>query len=446
MPKDRPPHRSRRLRSPIRRWGGWISAFQYERCPIEQLERRAKHHDTFVLRSLVAGQMRVIATPELAHRILHAPGDRFLAGTANMHILPLLPQNTLLTLDGDAHRQRRHQLAPLLGHKRLDASAEQIRALVGVELERWPVGEEFAALPRLRSLTFRIAATVILGVDEEAEFLTLERSLAAALRPDAMLSGYRALQRLGAASPQAAARRGRQRFADCLAEVMAGRELPLSADEVFTLLLAAQDTTATAIAWALLELAHNPTLVQEMLPWSSGKIEPRWVDAVVHETLRLHPPLVDIARRPTEPVTLAGEDVPAGALLMICPALISRSDLHPHPNRFDPHRMLGRRPDPHGWIPFGGGPRRCLGAPLAMLELREVVKQAIERFELTPTHAHVERGRLYGTAVVPAQGCRLILTRRSIPQPAAHDHQPTEPPSQPAGPRECDERTANPKH
>jgi cytochrome P450 len=446
MLNQRRPHASSRVRSQIRPWNGWIAALRYERRPIEQLERRAKHYDSFVWRSLVAGQMRVVAAPELAHQILHAPGDRYLAGAANTHILPLLPQNTLLTLDGDQHRQRRRQLAPLLGHKRLDASAEQIGALVAGELERWPVGEEFAAMPRLRSLTFRVAATVILGVHEEAEVVRLERGIGAALRPYAMLSGYRALRRLGPASPHAVARRGRQRFADCLSEVMAGRELPFSADEVFTLLLAAQDTTATAIAWALLELAHNPTLAQAMMPRSSGDIEPRWVDAVVHETLRLHPPLVDIARRPTEPVTLAGEVVPAGALLMICPALISHSTLHPNPTRFDPYRILGRRPDPHGWIPFGGGPRRCLGAPLAMLELREVIKQAIERFEMKPARPQVERGRLYGTAVVPAQGCGLILTQRSIPRRVAHDHQPPEPPSQTGRPTQCDERTANPKH
>ena len=63
-------------------------------------------------------------------------------------------------------------------------------------------------------------------------------------------------------------------------------------------------------------------------------------------------------------------------------------------------------------MPFGGGDRRCLGASLAMLELREVLPLIIDRFELRPARAIREQPRLYGTALVPARGAQVILCPR----------------------------------
>jgi cytochrome P450 len=108
--------------------------------------------------------MLVLATPELANEVLHAPAGTYLAGAANRRILPLLPENTVLTLDGEAHRARRRQLAPLFRGDSLDAIAPVIRGLASRELESWPIGRPFAVLPRMRSLTLRVAARVILGL------------------------------------------------------------------------------------------------------------------------------------------------------------------------------------------------------------------------------------------------------------------------------------------
>jgi len=109
---------------------------------------------------------------------------------------------------------------------------------------------------------------------------------------------------------------------------------------------------------------------------------------------------------------LAGRNVPAGALLLIPPPLIHREAAAEEGDRFEITRFRGSRPDPHTWLPFGGGDRRCLGASLAMLELREILPQIIERFELTPARSEPERQRLYGTALVPDRGACVVLSRR----------------------------------
>ncbi|MGH2859869.1 MAG: cytochrome P450 [Solirubrobacteraceae bacterium] len=391
---------------------GLPSAVAFERRPLQTLERRRADGDMFPLTSLIAGGMLVLAAPELARQVLHAPSGRFLAGAANQRILPPLPANTLLALDGAAHRERRSQLAPLFGGAPLKSIADQLDDLISGELDRWPIGRPFAVLPRLRSLTFSIAARLLLGVTDETDLAELKTGLASGLGPYAMLSGYPTLKRLRSVSPQAAAGRGRERFAQGLVGVLRGRELPFSADEAFALLLAGRDTTATALAWALMQLAHLPG-VQRMVADQAAADDRGWVDAVIHETLRVHPPLVDIVRQPAETVRLAGQHLQAGTLLMICPALVGRSNVHPDPGNFNPERFLGRHPDPLGWIPFGGGERRCLGAPLAMLELREVLARVIARFELTPGAPRLEQPRLYGTAVVPSKGGEIVLTPRS---------------------------------
>jgi cytochrome P450 len=366
--------------------------------------------------------MLVVGAPELAHEVLQAPPGTYLAGSANSRILPVLPENSVLTLDGEHHRQRRRKLAPMFHGEALEEIAPVIRDLAAREVERWPLGRPFPVLPRMRWLALNIAARLILGVEDPARVNRLERSLREALRPYSMLSGIGALARLGRLSPDAAADRGRRAFARGLAEVVQSRrEDPvdeasiaetLGPDEVFALLLAGHETAATGLAWAIESLAWAPRAADAVARELPGSERPS-LDAAIWETLRLRPPLVDIVRHVGGPVRLAGRNVPAGTLLLIPPPLIHREAAAQEPDRFEIARFRGSRPDPHTWLPFGGGDRRCLGASLAMLELREILPQIIERFELHPAHSEPERPRLYGTALVPDRGgCVLLGPRR----------------------------------
>lgn len=375
----------------------------------------------FALSSLVAGRMVVLSTPELAHEVLHASPGTYLAGAANRRILPVLPEDTVLTLDGEPHLQRRHRLARFFHGDALEALVPAIREITSREIADWPPGVPFAVLPRMRLLSLSVASRLILGVSDQALVSLIESHLARALRPYAMLAGHRALRHLRAARPQAAARRGRHEFGRGLSEVLrAGSttaESPASAleevgtDQLLALMLAGQETTATALAWAIYELARAPQLV-ERLSAEQGQADRPWLEAVISETLRFRPPLIDIVREPTEPVRLGGRDIAAGTLLLIPPPLIHLQGRQPDGDEFSPGRFLRHHPDPHTWLPFGGGDRRCLGAPLAMLELREVLPKIVERFELRPARSIRERPRLYGTALVPARGAEIVLASR----------------------------------
>jgi cytochrome P450 len=365
--------------------------------------------------------MLVVGAPELAHEVLYAPPGTYLTGAANRRILPVLPEDSVLTLDGEPHRQRRRELAPMFHGEGLNAIAPVVRELAGREVEGWPLGRPLAVLPRMRSLTLSVAVRLILGIEDSACVEQVERHLRQVVRPYLMLSGMNALARLGPLSPQAAAERGHRAFALGLAEAVrcrrdgardeaSGPEL-LRHQEVFALLLAAHETTATALAWAIELLAWAPHAADAVAREPPGAQRPS-LDGVIWESLRLRPPLVDIVRQPVGSVRLAGRSVPAGTLLLIPPPLIHREAAIEEGDRFDIGRFRGGQPDPHTWLPFGGGERRCLGASLALLELREILPQIIDRFELLPARSEPERPRLHGTALVPARGACVVLRPR----------------------------------
>ena len=97
---------------------------------------------------------------------------------------------------------------------------------------------------------------------------------------------------------------------------------------------------------------------------------------------------------------------------MLIPPPLIQGHGHPEPDTFMADRFLGQRPNPRTWMPFGGGARRCLGASLALLELREILAHVVQRFELEPVGSRPEEARLHGTALIPASGGRVVLRPR----------------------------------
>lgn len=414
----------------------WRRALSFHRRPVETLiERERAHGPAFSLPTPIAGPMWVVATPDLAHDVLHAEAGTYRAGRANRRILPVLPNDTVLTLDGDAHRERRSLLTPLFRGESLAAMAPVVRQIASGEIDRWPMGAPFDVLPRTRFMTLGIAARLLLGVEGRALIGKLERHLSRALHPYTLLAGNARLRHLGPASPQAAARRRRAEFARGIADIRSAQEArprdgrpdalgalrgadsdgvaideTTAADEVFALLLAAHETTATALAWAIQLLAFDPDAAAAVAG-ESGREERPHLDAIVSEVLRHRPPLFDIAREVARPTRLGDRDLPCGTLVLIPPPLLHRHE-HVAPDDFVADRFLELRPDQRTWMPFGGGDRRCLGASLALLELREVIACIVGRYELRAAGERPEKARLYGTALPPERGGRVILRRR----------------------------------
>jgi cytochrome P450 len=149
-------------------------------------------------------------------------------------------------------------------------------------------------------------------------------------------------------------------------------------DEVATMILAGHETTATALFWALYLMALDPETQEEVAAETQGEpldsmadIErQKFTRAVMDETMRLYPPAFLIARAALEPDDIAGLEVAPRDIIMIAPWLLHRHEkLWDQPNAFIPKRFLSSEaPDRFAYLPFGAGPRICIGAPFARAE------------------------------------------------------------------------------
>lgn len=112
---------------------------------------------------------------------------------------------------------------------------------------------------------------------------------------------------------------------------------------------------------------------------------------------------------------LAGHVLDGGILVLVAPLLVHHRDLYASRDAFVPERFVGRSaPDPATWIPFGGGTRRGLGAELATSEMGIVLSELICAYALGPAGERAERARLTGTAIAPARGASVVLSRRAV--------------------------------
>jgi cytochrome P450 len=119
--------------------------------------------------------------------------------------------------------------------------------------------------------------------------------------------------------------------------------------------------------------------------------------------------IVDVARKLTAPAVVGGYELPAGTFVLpAIAALHYREDIFPEPRRFQPERFLDGKVDNYAWIPFGGGVRRCIGAAFAEYEMRTILREFVERAELTPADPEPERVRVRNITLAPAKGARVI--------------------------------------
>jgi cytochrome P450 len=152
-------------------------------------------------------------------------------------------------------------------------------------------------------------------------------------------------------------------------------------DEAVTLFFAGHETTAHQLAWTLLLLAEHPEVEAALraeaseAPAFDRALDLPLLDRTLKETLRLYPPTWVFDRAPVEDVVLGGFRVPAGEAVYVSPFVTQRDPrFFPDPERFDPGRWAGGSEPPKlSYLPFGAGPRMCVGQAFAQLEARVVL-------------------------------------------------------------------------
>jgi cytochrome P450 len=193
---------------------------------------------------------------------------------------------------------------------------------------------------------------------------------------------------------------------------------------ILTFIAAGHETTANTLSWAMFLLSQSPQWRERLeaeadreLTGAIPGVADRLVEtrAVIEEAIRLYPPIAAISRVALAADDLNGEPVRPGTLIVISPYVLHRHRLlWPSPDAFDPERFLGNARttiDRFAYLPFGVGPRKCIGSTFALQEATLVLAAVLKhfRFQLQPGHA------VWPTLSVtlrPANGLPMIVTRR----------------------------------
>jgi len=200
-------------------------------------------------------------------------------------------------------------------------------------------------------------------------------------------------------------------------------------DEMMTLFLAGHETTATALTWTWYLLARHPEVEAKLSnelervlhgrpPAVSDLPNLPYTEMVARETMRLYPPAPGVAREPIEDVEIGGYLVPEGSLITVNTYALQRDRrFFDDPERFDPQRFARgweERIPRYAYLPFGGGPRVCIGNGFAMMETRLVVATMAQQIKLSlEPDQHVVPVQL--VTVRPRDGIRMKLKRRGAP-------------------------------
>ncbi|MEH6819905.1 MAG: cytochrome P450 [Dietzia psychralcaliphila] len=395
----------------------------------------------FTLELMPKGRTVVaVADPADIKDVFAGSPSVFHAGKGNELLRPLLGDDSLLLQDGDAHARARRLLAPAFGRRELAGYRTLVEEVTAEQLSRWPRSGRVRAHVLLNELTLEVILRVVFGVTDSERLDRMRPVVARTVDAGpVMMIGLAipALRRLWPWTKEIRDLASIHVFLD--EQIDSARRDPALADrrdllallvrasaddaqgltdeelrdQLMTLLAAGHETTATAMAWSMLELARHPHIQDRCAAEIARGEQTDYLDAVLKESLRLHPVVPLVMRELQEPATVGGHTYPRGTTISPSIILAHRAPAaYPAPKDFDPERFLGDVPTPTTWLPFGGGARRCIGASFAMMEGEVILRQVLERYRLDRVGSGREWPRARNVTLYPWRRARLDLRPR----------------------------------
>jgi cytochrome P450 family 135 len=422
-------------------WNLVRSTRTWWRRPLQTLEYcRARYGDMFTYRLPHEGTWVFLSNPEAIKQVFTGDPRLLHAGEANIVLLPVLGEHSVLLLDEPEHMNERKLMLPPFHGKRMKAYGEVMAQIAAEEIERWPADRAMRMRPRMQAMTLEIILRAVFGVDEGERLNRLRDQLRRTLNllghprraifmvmlgPDRLRRFppfRRQMERVDRLLyEEISARRGAADLAerdDILSLLLQARHedgRPMSdrelRDELMTLLVAGHETTATALSWAIELLARHPDEQSRLQDDVAGGGD-AYLDAVIKETLRLRPVIALVLRKLVEPMEIGGRLLPAGVSVAPSIYLVHRNpEIYPDPERFRPERFIERPAGTYTWIPFGGGVRRCLGAAFAEFEMSVVLRELVARRRLNPVGEpeHSVRSTITN---IPSRGAEVVAAPR----------------------------------
>jgi cytochrome P450 len=357
----------------------------------------------------------------------------------------------LLTINGEKHRQQRRAMLPAFHKKRVEGYAAIMQEYTQELLDGWQAGDTVDMSQAMQQLTLRVVSKCLFSIDLSNQlralsgtfngFIGSQTSVVEDLlniRIDNPITGYgrrmAAMRQLDAlAYTLIAERRDHPHdYNDVLAMLMettSGEEPETKLtdkqirDHLITFLAAGHETTAIALVWTFYLLAQYPEvrgkLLEELRTVLAGRTPTvedvaklPYLDWVLSESMRLYPPAWMQARFTAEDVEIGGVNLPEGTMVIVSQWVLHRQpeiwgDAEVfRPGRWDP---ASEQPVPPGaYFPFGGGPRTCIGMPLAQLEAKLILATILQHYTPQPVSGYTP-GLLPVLTLRPKRNLRTIL-------------------------------------
>jgi cytochrome P450 len=387
----------------------------------------AAYRDDVVVRWLLGRRLMLINAPDAIHRVLVENPNNYRRSPASIRILRPLTGNGLLLSTGDEWRFQRRTIAPALTPRTLPVLARHIvtctREAVAVLASQ--IDQPVDLLAAMQNLALDVAGRSMFSLETRQFGAAMRRMLKefsqSYAKPhilDMVLPssiptphdfGRRRFQRrwmalIGAIMQQRLAAPPADSPRDLFDLLLAARDPETGQkfsheqlrDQVATMILAGHETTAVTLFWSLVLLSGAPEAQQrvadegqnvQVTPDNAMDVMPLLTRtrAVISEALRLYPPAFTLVRQAIGPDRLGDVDVPRGSVLMIAPWVLHRHRrLWRDPDAFDPSRFLPDAPQParFAYLPFGAGPRVCVGAQFALAEATLVLAMLMRDFRV----------------------------------------------------------------
>ncbi|MFB6207479.1 MAG: cytochrome P450 [Haloglomus sp.] len=383
-------------------------------------EARRTCGDVFVAESLGLGEICYLTHPEAFELALKTDRDAFAKGD----IIGFVFGDGLLAVDGAEWETQRELLSEFFYPERIRSYAETMVAVIERRLDRWVDGDRRSLLDQMTALTLEIMSETLLGrslppgadpelraavSDLNSYFTPASIALPRWLPLPSRRRFARADQYLrdelrGLLDERADPNRRGDDLLSALAALAADPEAPVDTenalDQLVTFLFAGHESTALALTFTLYELGRHPDVRDRVhaevdatldgdgtLPTLADTRELSTVERALREALRCYPPAHTLPRRTTRDVLVRGCRIPAGTQTHLALHSVHRDDrFYDDPDAFRPERWRDTTPEEkeYAYVPFGAGPRTCIGRRFALLEAKLVLATLCSRFELEP--------------------------------------------------------------
>ncbi len=384
-----------------------------------------------------------LAGPAFAKQVLVSNRKDFQWRNETDPVAKLL-RHGFLVEDDNAHIHLRELIQPGLKRSEVKRHVPKMIAITDQVSSEWPSGQKIDMLTEMRKISILIIVDTLFGIDVTSDLAKLWPHILGVIKyispgpwlifPNAPRPGYQdhinaidaflfesiEIRRVELQSRN----RSDEIHTDVLDRmIMAGLDNDLIRDQMLTLFIAGHDTNTAHLAWTLYELGIRSDVQSKVAEEVDSTIgssptyaeldKLTYLDGVINESLRLHPPIHVSNRISKCPVNFGEYTIPEKSRTMFSIYLTHRDAEHwPDADSFCPERFSdGSTRKPFSYLPFGGGPRNCIGAIYAKVEARAVLSRLIQQFEFKLASPNV-RDHM-GATLEPKPGVMMSVTRRS---------------------------------